>query len=68
MKSVRDPLLFNEALTKIGGTPAVEKGGDASQKFEVTDEGKEDSKFDEKNSRKMSKGYLAFEMDFVNRS
>ena len=28
--------------------------------------GKEDSKVDEKNSRKMSKGYLAFEMDFVN--
>ena len=35
-----DPLLFNEALTKLGGTPAVEKGGDASQEFEVTDEGK----------------------------
>ena len=35
MKSVRDPFLFNEALTKLGGNPVVEKGGDASQEFEV---------------------------------
>ena len=35
-----DPLVFSEALATIGGTPAVEKGGDASQEFEVTEEGK----------------------------
>lgn len=40
LNAYADPLLFNEALTTLGGTPAVEKGGDASQEFEVTDEGK----------------------------
>ena len=35
-----DPLDFSEALTKIGGTPAVAKGGDASKEFEETKDGK----------------------------
>ncbi|WP_394236865.1 YdjY domain-containing protein [Niallia oryzisoli] len=39
-KTYADPLLFNEALTKLGGTPAVEKGGDASKEFKETAEGK----------------------------
>ncbi|WP_261798749.1 YdjY domain-containing protein [Bacillus tuaregi] len=39
-KTYADPLLFNEALMKLGGTPAVDKGGDASKEFEETAEGK----------------------------
>ncbi len=40
LKAYGNPLDFNEALTKIGGTPAVEKGGDASKEFDVNAEGK----------------------------
>jgi hypothetical protein len=40
LKAYGNPLDFNEALTKIGGKPAVEKGGDASKEFEVNSEGK----------------------------
>lgn len=40
LKAYGNPLDFNEALIKIGGIPAVEKGGDASKEFSVTPEGK----------------------------
>lgn len=40
LKAFANPLAFNEALVKIGGTPAVEKGGDASKEFEETADGK----------------------------
>jgi hypothetical protein len=40
LKAYGNPLKFNEALTEIGGVPAVEKGGDASKEFEVKDGGK----------------------------
>ncbi|WP_017754159.1 YdjY domain-containing protein [Calidifontibacillus oryziterrae] len=40
LKTYANPLAFNEALVKIGGTPAVDKGGDASKEFEETTEGK----------------------------
>lgn len=39
-KGYANPLAFYESLMKLGGTPAVEKGGDPSQEFEVTEEGK----------------------------
>jgi len=39
-KSYANPLAFYEALIAIGGTPAVEKGGDASKEFEDTPDGK----------------------------
>ena len=35
-----NPLKINEALTELGGVPAVEKGGDASKEFEENSEGK----------------------------
>jgi hypothetical protein len=40
LKAYGNPLDFNKALMKIGGVPAVDKGGDATQEFEVTPEGK----------------------------
>lgn len=40
LKAYANPLKFNEALTEIGGVPAVEKGGDTSKEFEVTPQGK----------------------------
>jgi ferredoxin/predicted small secreted protein len=40
LKAHANPLAFNEALMELGGTPAVDKGGDASEQFEETPEGK----------------------------
>lgn len=37
LNAYADPVEFAEALQKIGGTPAVEKGGDASKEFEERD-------------------------------
>lgn len=39
-KAYANPLAFYESLMQLGGTPSVEKGGDTSQQFEETDEGK----------------------------
>ncbi|WHY87826.1 YdjY domain-containing protein [Neobacillus novalis] len=40
LSAYANPLKFNEALKEIDGTPAVEKGGDASKEFEEKDGGK----------------------------
>ena len=39
LKAYANPLKFNEALTEIGGVPAVAKGGDTTQEFKMTPEG-----------------------------
>ncbi|NMD71361.1 hypothetical protein HHO41_13735 [Bacillus sp. DNRA2] len=40
LKGYGNPLDFHDALIKIGGVPAVEKGGDTTKEFEETPEGK----------------------------
>lgn len=40
LRGYGNPLDFHEALIKIGGVPAVEKGGDVTKEFEETPEGK----------------------------